>query len=122
MKRSIFAGALVLFGLSVTAMSCSSATSMCNLICDCEHCNDQEKVEACNQFETGQDVASAYDCSDQWEAYATCVEERGTCDEKEARFSTRNDMGDDKCQNESDDLNDCIDAASAHDGNAGNFN
>lgn len=122
MKRSIFAYALIGFGLSSSIVGCSRAAAVCELVCECEHCNDQTKTEACNTLETAENVATAYDCSDKWEAYTTCIEDRGTCDEKESRFSTRDDAGDDKCQDESIALNDCIDKASAHQGTSSNFN
>jgi hypothetical protein len=122
MKRTILSIFLVGLGLSASVMGCSRAAAVCEVICECEHCNDQAKIEACNQLGTAEDVAAAYACSDQWDAYTTCVEERGTCDATESRFSTRNDMGEDRCQDEVDDLDDCIDKASAHDGTSGNFN
>lgn len=122
MKRTILISALVGLSLAAPIMGCSRASAVCEVICECEHCNDQAKVEACNQLETAEDVASAYDCSEQWDAYGTCVEERGVCDATEARFSTRNDMGEDRCQDEADDLDSCIDKASAHEGTSGNFN
>lgn len=122
MKRNILISALVGMSLAAPIMGCSRASAVCDVICECEHCNDQAKVEACNQLETAEDVASAYDCSEQWDAYGTCVEERGVCDAKEARFSTRNDMGEDRCQDEADKLDSCIEKASAHNGTSGNFN
>lgn len=122
MKRSILATAFVLLGAASWAMGCSRAAAVCEVICDCEHCNDQAKIEACNQLGTAEDIAAAYDCSDQWNAYTVCFEERGVCDAKESRFSTRDDMGNDKCQDEQDDLQNCIDSASAHDGTNSNFN
>ncbi len=122
MKSTILASALVLFGFSFATMGCSRATVICELACECEHCNDQNEVESCNQLRTAEDVASAYDCSEQWDAYTVCVEERGTCDATEARFSTRDDAGDDRCETESVAVNDCISKASAHDGTSGSFN
>lgn len=120
MKRFILASALALFGFS--SMGCSRATVICELICECEHCNDQNKTESCNQLGTVEEVASAYDCSEKWDAYTVCVQERGICEAKESRFSTRDDAGDDRCQDESDALDSCIDKASAHDGPSGNVN
>ena len=119
MKRSILATALVLVGLSSSIMSCSRASVVCDLVCECEHCNDQAKVQACNQFGAAEDVADSYDCGDKWEAYTVCIEERGKCDNEQARFSTQNDTGEDRCQDESDALNKCIDNASAHNGTNG---
>ncbi len=122
MNRTILASALVLFGFSFLTMGCSRATVICELICECEHCNDQEMIESCNQLGTVEDVADAYDCSDKWEAYTVCVQERGTCDVKDSRFSTQNDAGENKCQTESDAIDSCIEKASAHEGLSGGFN
>jgi hypothetical protein len=122
MKPSIFASAVVLLGLSFGTMGCSRAAAICDLVCECEHCNDQNKVESCNQLGTAEEVADVYDCSDKWDAYMDCYEQRGTCDAKESRFSTRNDAGDNLCQDEADALDSCIDAGSAHDGTSGAFN
>jgi hypothetical protein len=117
MKPAILATALALFGLSFATMGCSRAAVICEITCECEHCSDQAKIEACNELATAEDVANAYDCGDKWDDYTVCVEDRGTCDEKESRFSFMNDMGENRCQNERDALNDCIDNASGHDGN-----
>lgn len=122
MKRNILITALVGLALAAPVMGCTRASAVCEVICECEHCNDQAKIEACNQLETAEDVASAYDCSEKWDAYGACVEERGVCDATESRFSTRNDMDEDRCQNEADALDLCIEKASAHDGTSGNFN
>lgn len=122
MKRTILAGAFVLVGFSFSTIGCSRAAAICEITCECEHCNDQAQVEVCNQLGTAEDIASAYDCSDKWDTYTVCVEERGTCDAKESRFSIANDMGESRCQDESDALNECVRAASAHDGTVGGFN
>lgn len=116
MKRMMLACALVWVGFSSAMMGCSRAAVVCELVCECEHCNDQDKIEACNRLGTTEDVASTYGCDDAWEAYTVCVEERGTCDADTSRFSTENDMGENRCQNEADDLDTCIEKASAHEG------
>jgi hypothetical protein len=122
MMRNIIASTFALLGFSLAIGGCTRAMVVCELICACEHCNDQAKIEACNQLGTAEDVAAAYGCSDKWDAYTVCVEARGTCDEKESRFSTRDDAGDDRCQDEVDALDECINKASEHDGTSGNFN
>jgi hypothetical protein len=119
MNRAIISSVFVLLGLSASAMGCSRAAAVCDLICTCEHCNDQHKIEACNQLEITQDYVNAYDCGDAWEKYMICFEERGTCDETESRFSVENEAGDSRCQNEADALNECISEASAHNGTGG---
>jgi len=122
MKRTIVVSALVLFGFSFATMGCSRATVICELVCECEHCNDQDKIEQCNSVNAAEDVASAYDCGEQWDAYTVCFEERGTCEVKESRFSTDDAMGDNKCQTEFQAIYDCVSKASAHDGVRDNFN
>jgi hypothetical protein len=76
-------------GAVATMPSCTSMpTTLCDLECECEHCNDWEYDFECAQQEMGQEVAEAYDCTSEWDAWASCVEEQGECDEEAARFST----------------------------------
>jgi hypothetical protein len=67
------------------------AASICSVRCECEHCNDYEEDLICIGYETDLEVAEAYDCAAEWEAWATCFEEKGKCDEKEADYSTQAD-------------------------------
>ncbi|MDI1447508.1 hypothetical protein [Polyangium sp. 6x1] len=115
MIRTILVNAALLLGLAVASSGCSRAQVVCDLVCECQHCSDEDEVKTCEQYATRETVADAYDCGDAWTTYTVCVEERGTCDEKEANFSTVKDNND-ACQDEEDALNSCIDAASAHDG------
>lgn len=121
MKRSILASLFVLLGLSASTTGCSRAAVICDIICTCEHCNDQEEIESCNQLEVAEDVADAYECGAKWDAYTVCVEERGTCDETEASFDIFNDAGENRCKDESDALDECIASASAHRGSGDTF-
>jgi hypothetical protein len=121
LHRNILAGAFLALGLVVSGAGCSRAQVMCDLICECEHCNDQEKVVACDAIQAEEDVADVYGCAEKWEALTVCVEEKGTCDEDQADWDTTdNDTGENRCDDEQDALNDCIDDASAH-GGTGNF-
>ncbi|HRI70963.1 MAG TPA: hypothetical protein PK156_42310 [Polyangium sp.] len=122
MKRIIMAGALLGLGFFFSMLGCTRASVVCDLICTCEHCNTQAETEACNGLATAEDVADAYGCTDKWETYTVCIEERGKCDETESRFSTRDDRGNDRCQDEVDAYNECINKASAHDGPSGGIN
>lgn len=83
------AGAIVLLGFLTSLGGCSSGRTVCELICDCSHCNDFETDLVCFQFESQEAVAEAYDCAEQWEAQMTCIQEKGTCDEEKAEFETR---------------------------------
>ena len=79
------------FGLAaLAAPACGGLpATLCDLVCECEHCNDVEEDVTCEGYATQQDVAEIYDCLQEWEDWATCVEEKGTCNEDEADFSTR---------------------------------
>ena len=69
MKRSILASSFVMLGLSASTTGCSRAAVICDIICTCEHCNDQEEVESCNEAAMAEDIADAYECGAKWEAY-----------------------------------------------------
>lgn len=92
MHAKSFRWVVLPLGLSVLAAlaaGCGSrASTLCSLECDCEHCNDYEDDFKCEGYETQQEVAAAYACADQWDTWAACVEERGRCEEEEARFTT----------------------------------
>lgn len=76
--------------LSCATFSCAStADNLCAMQCDCEHCNDYAEDTVCILAQLQQDTAENYGCDAAYDAWAVCVEEKGICDEKEARFSTR---------------------------------
>ncbi len=123
MMRRIFVNASLVVGLlgfATMNIGCSRAQVICDLRCECEHCNNQDELVECDQLAAQEDVADAYDCSDAWNDLTVCMEEKGTCDETEARFTTRDSNGDNRCETEERALADCIDDASAH-GGIGNF-
>ena len=79
-----------LLGLALLAApACSGQPgTLCDLQCECEHCNDVEEDVTCEAYATQRDVSEIYDCLAEWEDWANCVEEKGTCNEDEASFST----------------------------------
>jgi hypothetical protein len=80
---------LGLVACAAVAPGCGGrAATICALQCECEHCNDYEEDADCTLYETQENVAEAYNCSAQWDIWATCVEEKGICMEKEASFTT----------------------------------
>lgn|GEM_PF-2782531 len=89
MIRHVLTGASVFLGFAVASFGCSSAQSVCQLICECQHCSDRTEEFTCAELEAQQASAEAYECGEKWEALLTCVEEKGTCNEKEADFTTR---------------------------------
>jgi len=121
MGRNIITSAFLLLGLAGASAGCSRAQVLCDLECSCEHCNDQDEVLKCDSYETQSDVSSAYDCGDAFDELSVCIEEKGQCDATEARFSTQDDQGMDRCDTQRTNLAECINKASAHNGNGNNF-
>lgn len=115
MKRFFSAAALISTALLTSAPGCTRAAALCEIICECEHCSDQAKATTCGDLAIAEDVAASYDCTAKYELLANCVEQRGTCDEKEAQFSLTTDTGENRCQDEKDALQECMDSASGHD-------
>lgn len=88
--RASVATFVALLLVVLAAGSCQSATdSACELLCECEHCNDWRAEASCAELDYNERLAEAYDCSSQWEAWLACFEEQGICNEPSARFSTR---------------------------------
>src|SRR5258706_4390639 len=86
--RTTTIGVLVLSGLCAVSACKSQATTICDLECDCEHCNDYESDIKCDQRTMEHDVADAYGCADKWDAWATCYEDNGSCNQDTANYST----------------------------------
>jgi len=88
--RRLFIAVVVGALFSSTTGGCASQPeTLCSLECDCEHCNDLVEEATCADREKDLKVAEAYGCDGEWEAYATCYEERGRCDEEKANYSTQ---------------------------------
>jgi len=74
--------------LSVAALGCGGpGAELSGLICDCEHCNDWEEEDTLDSLNTAADVADAYGCPDDWDAYMTCQVDKGRCDETDANWT-----------------------------------
>jgi hypothetical protein len=99
----------------VLAPACSSqADRICALVCECEHCSDVREDLECTSWNGEEELAAAYECSAPWERYAICVEDRGSCDDATAEFSTRGEGscpecndGPDRCTEERAKLDEC---------------
>lgn len=115
MKRFFIASSLTSIVLLMSVSGCTRASALCAIICECEHCSDQTKSTTCDDLAIAEDVAASYDCTAKFELLADCVEQRGTCEEKDAEFSLTTDTGENRCQDEKDALQECMDNASAHD-------
>lgn len=87
--RALIVSTGLLVALSALGTACGSrAGTLCDLVCECEHCNDYTETFTCDTIETSLRIAEAYGCESEWESYADCVEQKGTCDAKEVRFTT----------------------------------
>jgi hypothetical protein len=86
---------------------CSSGFSnYCEKERDCRGGNDND-VDACvEQFIAAENIASAYDCGDQFDAAADCLE-NATCNAKDQRLENS------ACATQQKALSDCQKAASA---------
>ncbi|MRG90385.1 hypothetical protein [Polyangium spumosum] len=116
--RRLLVNTLLLLSLGAAALGCSSrAQVICELECACQHCSDHDEIRVCESHAAREEVADVYGCSDAWTAFTVCYEEKGTCDETSDLFSTREENNADRCGKEARGLLDCIEAASAHDGN-----
>lgn len=86
--RRLSALLTILFPVFLATSCTSLAGSVCDAICECEHCNDIEEDELCLLWEAQEEISSVYECESAFEDYATCYEDKGRCEEKEANFST----------------------------------
>jgi len=86
--RRLSALLFILFPAMLTPSCTTPAGSVCDAICECEHCSDQDEDLTCAQWETYEEMAIVYECETAWENFAACYEEKGACDETAARFST----------------------------------
>ena len=87
MRTMILTVALIV-SLSAAVPACSQAQTICDLKCDCEHCNDVKRDDVCATYEAKLEVAEAYGCEAEWEDLASCIEEYGACSEQHLHFST----------------------------------
>ncbi len=124
------------FGAMVPACK-STVSSLCSRACDCEHCNDYTRKLSCDELQGQEDVAHDYGCDGAFANWLACIDDNGTCNEAQARFTTRKpghcasgacdgipigcssdddcpETGDDPCKGQQKALSDCQKGASAH--------
>ncbi len=86
----------------VGGQGCTLAGDFCDAYCECERCNDREEDDCNLSVGAIFDVADAYDCTAEADAYFECAIADNDCDDNV--FSV-----DDGCQGEIEDLFECID-------------
>jgi len=74
----------------VLVSGCGGVTAdIVDTTCECEHCNDIEEDALEISVEASRDIAENYGCEAQWDSWADCYLNSGTCIEKDARYTTR---------------------------------
>ncbi|EYF00672.1 hypothetical protein [Chondromyces apiculatus] len=66
--------------LSFSVPACGgTAAEYCDLLCDCEGCNDDEYDECVVNTQASIDKAYEYDCIDEWDDVEACMLEKSDC-------------------------------------------
>ena len=91
MIRTLVMSLSLAFGAVTMTTACTSASSVCQTICECEHCNKYQELSRCRSMEKSEARAEAYECGDQYAAVLTCTIEKGKCDDDSANYTTAGD-------------------------------
>ena len=91
--------ALALAASGLTACG-GSISSICDAICDCEGCSDDEYDECIDEGEDQEHDADREGCLDQYDELVACLDEEAEC--------RGGDIDLDGCGSEQKDLNDCL--------------
>lgn len=92
--------ALVLPGVLAPACSGNPAAGLCRDVCACEGCSESEEEACLEAADEAQADAEKEGCTEELDAYATCLEDAFKCDDDNAVFT-------ESCDAESEDLVDC---------------
>jgi hypothetical protein len=80
LRHAALAAALAL-PFAISSQGCGTAYSVCDVVCECTHCNDRTHDECIIGVDRLLDVGDAYDCSEDVDAYLDCVENDSDCDD-----------------------------------------
>ena len=86
----------------VAGQGCTVSTQLCDLFCECEHCNDRQEDDCQIVVQESLDRGAAYQCETEVDAYWDCALQKNDCDDNV--FSV-----DEGCNDERDDLYECVD-------------
>lgn len=86
MIRNLGMSLFLAMGIVTYLPACTSASSVCETICECEHCNKYRELSQCRSMERTEARADAYGCSDQNSALLDCILEKGRCDEEKSNY------------------------------------
>ena len=98
MKTSAWLGIALTLGLAACG---GSAASICDDMCDCEGCSDNERDECIDEIEDLERAAEREGCEDQFDEALSCVSDEAEC--------RGDDWDADGCEPELEDLDDCVD-------------
>jgi hypothetical protein len=102
---------LLLSALAIGAVGCGDlANDRITTVCDCENCGDRELEEVEIRVQAELDIASAYDCIEVLDPYWECQLQEYECDDGHYRDDEEG------CQNEAQQLYECLDAKSTRRG------
>jgi len=112
----------LLFGLSAILgmLGCggSAGADLCTQATQCLAGNEKDEAACVSEFEGSAAAAADYGCTDQFAALSTCHTAKSKCetDNNHKQYTTRDPQsGDDRCDTEQHNLNDCINGASSKD-------
>ena len=80
-----------------------SAEAICDEICDCEGCSDDEHAECVDDLEDAERTAENEGCEDQFDEVMSCVDDQLEC--------RSGNIDADGCESEAEDLEDCMDSS-----------
>jgi hypothetical protein len=94
--------------LALSLPSCGGRhADLCDQAVDCAGGNDADYGACVEYLDAYEDVAAAHECDRQYDDYIECFQEQNNC----VDIPATNDeilVHDDSCNDEADDLNDCI--------------
>ena len=92
----------------------TSADSICDEICDCEGCSDDEHAECVDDIEDSERAAENEGCEDQFDEAMSCIDDQLEC--------RSGNIDADGCDGELEDLDDCMDSSVSIGGGTGGTN
>jgi hypothetical protein len=88
---------------AVLAPGCAgNPGELCDLRCECTHCNDLAEEFCLIDEQADQDRADAYDCADEYDTWIECAIDHNDCNDENNNFTI-----DESCSDERQELVEC---------------
>ena len=98
--------------LGIAGVGCGgSIAGLCEEMCDCEGCSDEELDECIDELEDMEHAAEREGCEDQFDTALSCFSDEAECH--------GDDFDADGCEPELEDLDDCVDDRTVGDDSTG---